>query len=304
MPTLPTITVVTPSLNQAHYLEAAMLSVLSQDYPNVQYVVVDGGSVDGSVEIIRRYEDRLHAWISEPDKGQYDAVRKGFELAPTAKIMSWLNADDMYFPWALRTVASIMSELPAVRWLTTLNTVVWDEEGRGVAVNKIIGYSREAFLDGYYVPWGAASNGGWIQQESTFWTRELWEAAGEHLDLEFSLAADFALWCRLYDHAPLYATPALLGGFRRHCPNQRSADRETYLHEADEALRRMRRRANWKRSRFRDAARWLRLARFPKIGRSVGLRLGYTAEWVVRVDGRWRIDRPRFLDRSAFESFD
>jgi glycosyltransferase involved in cell wall biosynthesis len=303
MSRLPTITVVTPTLNQAEYLEAAMLSVLSQGYPGLQYVVVDGGSVDHSVEIIRRYEDRLHAWISEPDQGHYDAVRKGFELAPTGEIMAWLNADDLYFPWALRTVASIMSELPEVQWLTTLNTVTWDEEGRGVAVDKITGYSREAFLDGYYVPWGTESNGGWIQQESTFWTRELWEAAGGHLDLEFGLAADFALWCRLYDLAPLYATPALLGGFRRHAGNQRSADRETYLRETDEALRRMRRRGSWKRSRVRDAARRLRLARFPRIGRSVGCRLGYTAEWVVRIDGRWRIDRPRFLDRSAFESF-
>lgn len=230
--------------------------------------MVDGGSVDGSVEIIRRYEDRLHAWISEPDEGQYDAVRKGFELAPAGEIMAWLNADDLYFPWALRTVASIVSELPEVR-----------------------------------VPWGNTTNGSWIQQESTFWTHELWETAGAHLDLEFGLAADFALWCRLYDHAQLYATPALLGGSRRHGEHRRSDDHVRYRSEAVEALSRMRGRAGWRRSLALDAARQLRLARFPRIGAVVGRRLGYEAGWVIRAAGNWRIDRPRFLDRNAFESF-
>jgi hypothetical protein len=100
MAALLTITVVTPSLNQGRFLERAIRSVLSQEYPKLEYVVVDGGSTDGSVEIIRRYENRLHAWISEPDDGQYDAIRKGLELG-SGEIMAWINADDLYFPWAL-----------------------------------------------------------------------------------------------------------------------------------------------------------------------------------------------------------
>jgi glycosyltransferase involved in cell wall biosynthesis len=303
MPALPTITVVTPSLNQGQFLDAAIRSVLSQGYPNLEYVVVDGGSTDESVEIIRRYEDRLHAWISEPDGGQYDAIRKGFELG-SGEIMAWLNADDLYFPWALETVASIMAELPQVQWLTSLNPARWDEAGRCVRVDRVTGYARDAFLDGYYVPWGSESNGSWIQQESTFWTRSLWLAAGGRLDDELSLAADFALWSRFYDHEVLYATPALLGGFRLHGSAHRSDDRQTYVREADAALDAMRRRAGWSRNRSRFHARRLRLMELPRARSVVARRIGYTAHWVVRVAGRWRIDRPRFLDRTAVETYD
>jgi glycosyltransferase involved in cell wall biosynthesis len=303
MAALPTITVVTPSLNQGQFLEATIRSVLSQGYPKLEYVVVDGGSTDESVEIIRRYENRLHAWISEPDDGQYDAIRKGFELG-SGDIMAWLNADDLYFPWALETAASIMSELPQVQWLTSLNPAVWDEAGRCVKVDRMIGYAREAFLDGYYVPWGNDSNGGWIQQESTFWTRRLWLAAGGRLDDDLKLAADFALWSRFYEHEALYATPALLGGFRLHGSAHRSDDRETYVREAYAALEAMRGRAGWHRSRSRSLARRLRLMEFPRARSVVGRRMGYTAHWVVRVGGRWRIDRPRFLHRTAIQSYD
>jgi glycosyltransferase involved in cell wall biosynthesis len=303
MAALPTITVVTPSLNQGQFLEAAIRSVLAQGYPKLEYMVVDGGSTDESVEIIRRYEDRLHAWISEPDDGQYDAIRKGFELG-SGEIMAWLNADDLYFPWALETVASIMSELPEVQWLTSLNPARWDEMGRCVRVDRVIGYARGAFLDGYYVPWGSESNGGWIQQESTFWRRSLWLAAGGGLDDEPRLAGDFALWSRFYDHEVLYATPALLGGFRLHESPHRSDDRQTYIREANAALEAMRRRAGWSRSRSRSLARRLRLTELPRARSVVARRIGYTAHWVVRVAGHWRIDRPRFLHATAVASYD
>src|SRR5919198_6146522 len=240
MAALPTITVVTPSLNQGQFLEAAIRSVVAQGYPKLEYVVVDGGSTDESVEIIRRYEDRLHAWISEPDDGQYDALRKGFELG-SGEIMAWLNADDLYFPWALETVASIMSELPQVQWLTSLNTAVWDEAGRCVKIDPVIGYARDAFLDGYYVPWGSESNGGWIQQGSTFWTRNLWLAAGG-VDDELSLAGGFGFWGRFYEHETPYATPGPPGGLPLHGSGHRSDDRETYVREASASLEAMRRR--------------------------------------------------------------
>jgi hypothetical protein len=173
-----------------------------------------------------------------------------------------------------------------------------------VKIDRMVGYAREAFLDGYYVPWGSESNGGWIQQESTFWTRDLWQAAGGRAGDELGLAGDFELWSRFYDHETLYATPALLGGFRLHGSGHRSDDRETYVREASAALEAMRRRGGWHRSRSRALAGRLRLMELPGARSVVGRRIGYTAHWVVRVGGRWRVDRPRFLHRTAVTTYD
>jgi GT2 family glycosyltransferase len=297
----PTITIVTPSLNQVEFIEDAIRSVLDQGYPSLEYVVVDGGSDDGSEDIIRRYEDRLHGWVSEPDEGQYHAIERGFSLG-TGEIMGWLNADDRYFPWALRTVASIFESEPEVQWLTSLSGATWNALGACIGVTPMVGYSGEAFLDGYYVPWGPESNGSWIQQESTFWRRDLWDAAGARFDPAFPLAGDFELWSRFYEHGPLHATAALLGGFRAHDGAQRSDDRDSYTAEALRALEAARRRAGWTVAVARKASSRLRLARFPGLGPKAGDRLGYTARWVAWTGAGWRIDEPSFLDASAFEN--
>src|SRR6266540_2247918 len=115
----PRISIITPSFNQGAFLEQAIRSVIVQNYPNLEYVIIDGGSTDNSIEIIKKYEKHLHYWISEKDNGQYDAINKGFAKS-SGVIMGWLNSDDMYCPWALKTVSSIFSECPNIEWLTTL----------------------------------------------------------------------------------------------------------------------------------------------------------------------------------------
>src|SRR3954447_3859663 len=129
--TLPKISVVTPSFNQAEYLEETLRSVLDQEYTNLEYIVIDGGSTDGSVDIIRRYEDRLAYWVSEPDQGQYDALNKGFART-TGEIMAWLNSDDKYLDWTFSSVAEAMSKLPEIEWLTSQFQFFWDQKGRAM----------------------------------------------------------------------------------------------------------------------------------------------------------------------------
>jgi glycosyltransferase involved in cell wall biosynthesis len=239
----PKISIVTPSFNQGQYLEAAIDSVLSQGYPNLEYIIIDGGSTDNSVEIIKKYAHHLHFWCSEADDGHYSAVNKGFKKA-SGDIFAWLNSDDMYCPDAFRTVGAIFSQFPEVSWLTTLKRLLWDSQGHCKFVKSIPGYSRQAFLDGRYFT-RKFSGLGFIQQESTFWCRELWEKVGG-VRTEFNLAGDFDLWARYFLHADLYGVDLPLAGFRVHDKN-RSHQINNYIFEAEQALDELRLELNWTR---------------------------------------------------------
>ncbi|MGB3516902.1 MAG: glycosyltransferase family 2 protein [Elainellaceae cyanobacterium] len=257
----PKISIVTPSYNQVQFLEAAIQSVLNQNYPNLEYIIIDGGSTDGSLDVIRQYQDRLHYWCSEPDAGQYSAINKGFAQS-TGDILAWLNSDDMYYPWAFKTVASIMSELPEVNWLTTLQPGIWDYDGLCRGFLYLPGISKEAFLDGCNLP--CRINIGFIQQESTFWKRNLWEEIGEAVSLKFKLAGDFDLWANFFKHADLYAMASPLAGFRVQ-EGQKSREIDLYLSEARESLSELRRELNWKAGSIRSALFGLRIHRIPKV---------------------------------------
>lgn len=230
-----TFSIVTPSFNQARFLEAAMRSVLDQQGPAIEYVVMDGGSTDGSQEIIQRQASRLAYWESAKDAGQYDAITRGFAKT-SGEIMAWLNSDDLYSPWAFSLAHEIFSAHPEVQWLTTTQQLRWDAEGRPVRVLTVPGYSRAGFQHGEYLPLPHRFSLGWIQQESTFWRRSLWEKAGGQLGAGYPLAGDFELWARFFQHADLYAVEAPLGGFRFHGDQKTGGDRADYLAEAQKAL--------------------------------------------------------------------
>ncbi len=215
----PKISIVTPSFNQGQFLEETILSVITQGYPNLEYIIIDGGSTDHSVEIIRKYEQHLSYWVSEPDKGMYYALQKGFEKS-TGEIMGWLNSDDMLHPKSLFTIAEFLTK-PGIEWIQGVPTFY---DGQGRCYNIISGrrWSRLKYF---------LNKGEFIQQESTYWTRNLWDKAGSYISTQYKLAGDFELWGRFFEHARLYTPNYLIGGFRFSSENQLSTDKVTYANE-------------------------------------------------------------------------
>ena len=234
----PRISIVTPSYNQAQFLEDTLRSVLDQGYPNLEYIVIDGGSSDGSVEIIRRYADRLNYWVSEKDNGHYHAINKGFARA-TGEVMAWINADDKYCPWTLETVGGIFAALPQVQWLTSQTQLFWNKQGELIHASFAEPFARSRFLRGQNLA-NHPRFTHWIQQESTFWRRDLWEKAGSRVDDSLSIAGDFDLWAKFFEHTELAGTRIPLAGWRVHGEN-RSDNRDVYYREAGAVLARYRR---------------------------------------------------------------
>jgi glycosyltransferase involved in cell wall biosynthesis len=224
---LPTISLVTPSLNTARYLGDTLQSVVSQKYPKLQYVVVDGDSSDGSQDIIDRYRDRLHAYVSEKDGGHADALNKGFSLTD-GEIMGWINSDDVLLPGALASVARLFAENPQIDWITGRPSTVEEDNG-GFRLHGLRKFSRFRFMAGHYR---------WIQQESTFWRRSLWECSGARLDESIRYACDMDLWVRFFRHAELYSVDLPLGAFRRRAGQRSIAFKESYELEAERIIER------------------------------------------------------------------
>lgn len=205
MNNFPKISIITPVYNRVQYLEATILSVVSQNYPNLEYIIIDGGSTDGTIDIIKKHQSQLTYWESEPDKGMYYALQKGFDKA-TGDIMAWLNSDDMYHPNSLFVVADIFKALPNIEWITGTPSL-YNNEGQCVKVFPTQKWSKKRFLAGDYR---------WIQQESNFWRKSLWEKAGSNIDVNYELAADFELWTRFFEYATLNSVNTVLSGFRMH----------------------------------------------------------------------------------------
>ena len=223
----PRISLVTAVYNGAKYIEDTIRSILDQGYPNLEYIVVDGASTDGTLEIIHKYDKYLTRWISEPDKGVYDALNKGFART-TGEIMGWLNASDQLHNHGLFVVGSVFSTLPEVEWITGRPTR-FNPQGMTVDVREVPRWSRYRFL---------AGANQFIQQESTYWRRSLWELAGGALDASYRDVGDFELWVRFFRHARLYSVNALIGGYRSHEDAISSMDIGRYIRRCEEIVAR------------------------------------------------------------------
>jgi glycosyltransferase involved in cell wall biosynthesis len=221
----PKISIVTPSFNKGSFIEKTIQSVLGQDYPNLEYIIIDGGSTDNSIDIIQKYQTSLKYWITEKDDGMYHAIQKGFGHS-TGEIMGWLNSDDILHPKSLFTIAEMFSSFEEVEWIQGHPTVV-DETGRIVysrnARNNKFDFYKKKYRDGVF-----------IQQESTYWRQSLWEKAGSHISTDYKYAGDFELWMRFFNYAKLYNTSAIIGAFRFSGEGQITNNHyDAYLNECD-----------------------------------------------------------------------
>jgi glycosyltransferase involved in cell wall biosynthesis len=201
---LPTVSIITPSFNQARYLEATIQSVLTQDYPRIEYIIVDGGSTDGSADIIKKYADRLAWWVSEKDKGQTDAINKGFARA-TGGILAWLNSDDTYEPGAVSKAVKYLLGHPEVGMIYADCNFI-DEHGRVIGKFGAAQTDYRRLREGYVH----------IPQQTMFFRAELWKQVGP-LDPSFYFAMDYDLWTRIAAKSAMkYLAGQTWANFRMH----------------------------------------------------------------------------------------
>lgn len=214
------ISIVTSSFNQGAFLEATLRSVHDQGYPHLEHIVIDGGSTDGSQEVIQKHEQHLSYWCSEKDRGQCDAINKGFARA-TGQILGWLNSDDTLEPGALQTIARYFSEHPDWGCLTG-GAYAIDEAGRyqdhgtHVTLNDV---RPERSIRRCPLPRGSDCfsfwTRDWFPQPATFWRRSVWEQTGP-LDESLYYSMDYELWRRIAHVGEIHPIPEVLANCRYH----------------------------------------------------------------------------------------
>lgn len=206
----PRISIVTPSLNQAQYLEQAIRSVLLQRYPKLEYIVMDGGSTDGSVDIIRKYAPCLAYWVSAPDRGQASAIKAGFQKAQ-GEILGYVNSDDLLLPGALITVGRFFAQNRDATLLIGKSMVI-DAEGHVLRLVMGLAPTHHSLLF-----WGS----GGFNQAASFWRREAFFSAGL-FDSSLDFSFDYDMYLRLTRHQKAHSVNSYLAAFRTHPGNKTS----------------------------------------------------------------------------------
>ncbi len=215
----PLVSIVTPSYNQGDFLEETIRSVLEQDYPKIEYWVIDGGSTDNSLEIIKSHQQRLAGWVSEKDRGQADGINKGFAKA-TGEIVGWLNSDDLYYPGAIREAVAAFQAHPEASFVFS---DVESIDGEGKAFNLM-----------HYGDWKLADLMAFniIGQPGVFMRREVLEQAG-YLDLTYNYLLDVQLWIKMARIAePFYVPGKVWAAARIHENAKNSAQAKGFGPEA------------------------------------------------------------------------
>ncbi|AFY28377.1 glycosyltransferase family 2 protein [Cyanobium gracile] len=203
-PDRPLFSIVIPTLNQGPYIEDTLLSILWQGYDNVEIIVVDGGSTDDTPAVLERYRPWISVLISEPDRGQSDAINKGFRRA-SGSILAWLNSDDLYLPGAFRTVLEAFAAQPGGRWVIGSGDIISADQQFLRHVPARAG-SEQTLL--------AIENDCFLLQQSCFWSASLWQEAGGQVDESLSLLMDYDLWWRFSRRCTGIVTQEKLGAMR------------------------------------------------------------------------------------------
>lgn len=207
----PKFSIVTPSYNQGQFIEAAIRSVLCQDYPHLEYIIIDGASTDESVKIIKKYSPCLAYWASEKDEGQADAIGKGFRHA-SGEILAYLNSDDVFMPYAFELVGKLFVQFPDVDWITAHSSFLIDEKVISPRRRHVDAFNQRLMRLGFNTPWCL----GIPQQVSTFWRRSLYEKAGGFMRKELCHGMAEDLWHRMSEHSAPVFLPACIALMRIH----------------------------------------------------------------------------------------
>jgi glycosyltransferase involved in cell wall biosynthesis len=218
----PLVSIITPSYNQVQFLEGTIRSVLGQDYAPIEYILIDGGSTDGSLEIIQRYSGHFSSWVSEIDQGQVDAINKGLRKA-NGEIVAWINSDDLYMAGAVREAVKTLQQHPEVG-MVYADGIMVDAEGKLLDRHTYRTYDVIDLLC-FEV----------LLQPTVFMRRDVLQAVG-YLSDDYDLILDHELWVRFADHSPILHVPSFWAVERTHESAKTIAQASAFVHEAEKMI--------------------------------------------------------------------